>query len=116
MPSGNPNIAEAGKNNQWGPGQSGNPKGKPKGARHLRTIVQELLADENFEQKLKNGQTIKGVPLEAIVKVGIAKAMSGDKGWFDALSKYAIGTRMDIDQKLEMSGDINITFESNDKE
>lgn len=118
MPSGNPNIAEAGKKNQWQPGQSGNPAGKPKGARHLRSIIQDMLGDDDFEQKLADGTILKGAPIKAITKAAIAVAQSPGKKESAAarewLAKYGIGTRMDIDQKLEASGEVTIVLESNE--
>jgi hypothetical protein len=81
---------------QWQPGQSGNPAGKPKGTKHLATYIREMLTDENFEQKLKDGTVIKGAPVEAIVRALIIKASKGNLRAFDLLSKYGYGTKVDV--------------------
>ncbi len=81
---------------QWQPGQSGNPAGKPKGTKHLSTYIREMLTDENFEQKLKDGTIITGAPVEAIVRTLIIKASKGNLRAFDLLSKYGYGTKVDI--------------------
>jgi hypothetical protein len=84
----------------WKPGESGNPAGKPKGAKHLSTWIQELMNDEQFEAMLpdvKEGwKTYKGAPMQAIIKTMALKAMNGDVKAFDALAKYGYGTKMDV--------------------
>lgn len=42
----------------WQPGQSGNPKGKPKGALNLKTVLETLL-EEEVDYVKPNGDTIK---------------------------------------------------------
>jgi hypothetical protein len=81
---------------QWKPGQSGNPAGKPPGTKHLATYIRELMTDEDFEQKLKDGTVLKGAPVEAIVRILIIKAAKGNLRAFDLLSKYGYGTKVDI--------------------
>lgn len=49
------------------PGQSGNPGGRPKGSKSLKTYVQEYLRDLNDEEKL---EFIKGLPKDVIWKMG----------------------------------------------
>ncbi len=80
----------------WPPGVSGNPKGKPKGARHISTWVQEILEDENFTYKLAGGKKKTGAPLKAILQVLVIKALEGDTRAFDLLCKYGYGQRHDI--------------------
>lgn len=93
----NPNIAEHGKNTRFVPGQSGNPAGKPKGAVHLSTRIQNMLDDDDFETmlKTKDGKKIefKGNPAEAIIKTAILKAMGGSKDWAEWLAKHGYGTK-----------------------
>lgn len=89
----------------WNPGTSGNPKGKPKGAKHLSTWIQELLVDESFEAYLidsKHGlREYKGAPIKAILITLIHKSVNGDLKAFDLLAKYGYGTRIDITSKDE---------------
>lgn len=67
-----------------------------KGSKHISTHIQEMLEDENFEQKLKDGTILKGRPIEAILKVAIAKARTGDHKFMDLLFKYGYTTKVDI--------------------
>ena len=86
---------------RWKPGQSGNPAGKPKGSRHLSTIVQNLLDDPTFAEKFlaeKPGwwDTLPNKNLaEGITTAMIIKAMAGDSkasewvrktGWGDKIT------------------------------
>lgn len=100
---------------RWKPGQSGNPAGKPKGAIHLATRIQNMLNDDEFTTELlgKGGKkiTFKGNPAEAIIRTAILKAMSGDKMWADWLAKNGFGSYLHhdfnnspIDQILEQYG------------
>lgn len=85
---------------QWKPGESGNPAGKPKGALHLSTHIQNLLNDPDFTTLVsdpKEGwKEVKGAPVKAIIRALIIKAMDGDVKAFDALGKYGYGTKMDV--------------------
>lgn len=80
----------------WKPGQSGNPKGKPKGAKHLSTRIQNMLQDDSFRQKLDDGSILKGAPVEVILRVLIIKAAEGDLKAFDLLAKYGYGNKLDV--------------------
>lgn len=81
------------KDTQWKPGQSGNPAGKPKGAIHIATRIQNMLNDENFVQKLKDGNSIKGAPADIMIKAAIASAVSGDMRALDILLKHGWGSK-----------------------
>lgn len=103
MASGNPKIAEAGKVTQWEPGKSGNPKGKPKGTKHLATYIQEMLTDEKFEAMIldskKGAIEYKGAPIKAIIAVAIQKALfDKEKGqqWAEWLARHGYGTKLTI--------------------
>ena len=97
----NPNPTPPPEETRWKKGQSGNPNGKPKGSKHISTHIQEMLNDPDFELKLKDGTTLKGRPVEAILKTAVAKAVSGDMRAFDMLGKYGYGTKLDITSEGE---------------
>ena len=64
------------KHSQFKPGQSGNPKGRRKGARSFAAIL-----DEELEQQIlvtENGRTSKVTKYRIIAKAQIAKAAKGD--------------------------------------
>lgn len=52
------------------PGQSGNPAGRPKGSKTLKTYVQEMLRDMTDEEKL---DFLKGLPKDKIWEMGEGK-------------------------------------------
>jgi hypothetical protein len=63
-------------NRQFKPGQSGNPKGRPKGRKNLKTIFVEVL-NKKVKVRDKNGtRTVS--KLEAMIEVISNKAMAGD--------------------------------------
>jgi hypothetical protein len=72
--------ASVGKATQFKPGVSGNPAGKPKGAKHINTWIQELAGDEEFTAllvDLKDGfKEFKGAPIKAIIKQTINEALA----------------------------------------
>lgn len=60
---------------QFKPGQSGNPKGRPKGSMSLKSILLSELA-LTMEAK-EDGKTVKMTKGQAAVKVLVARALSG---------------------------------------
>lgn len=65
---------------KWKKGQSGNPKGHPKGQRNFSTIYKEAL------RKLAKSQKVSPEALEdIIVQMGITKAMTGDFKFYQDL-------------------------------
>lgn len=75
----------------WKPGVSGNPKGRPKGSRNIKKVIQDLLSDPRSATKLhlklpRDTET----PLEAIAQAMMIKAIGGDVRAADTLLKYAI--------------------------
>jgi len=74
----------------WKPGQSGNPAGKPKGTKHISTLIQELLNDEKFSVSV-NGKRYRGVPIKAMIKTQVILAMDGNTRAFDILLKHGWG-------------------------
>lgn len=64
------------KRTQFKKGQSGNPKGRPKGARGLDTMIMEELKAKIIVSE--NGRSKKLKKAEAIVKQVVNKALTGD--------------------------------------
>ena len=64
------------KNSQFKPGQSGNPKGRSKGARNLKTDLAEELSETLTIRE--NGKTQKISKRRAMIKSTMAKALKGD--------------------------------------
>jgi hypothetical protein len=85
---------------QFKAGQSGNPKGLPKGTKHLSTHIKELLEQPtellalDYDGKIKK---IKTAPIKAIIMANIYKAAEGDLKAMDNLAKYGYGTKVDVD-------------------
>lgn len=78
-------------------GEVRNPKGKPKGTIHLSTHIQNMLNDENFELKLKDGTLLKEMPVKAIIKTAIAKSLSGDTRAMEILFKHGYGEKLKVE-------------------
>lgn len=85
-------------------GEVRNPKGKPKGTKHISTWIQEMLNDEEFETVLvdakKGAIDYKGAPLKAIIKVAVHKAIHDkERGqqWAEWLAKHGYGNRTIIE-------------------
>lgn len=53
------------------PGQSGNPSGRPKGSKSLKTYAQEMIRDMNDEEKL---EFMKGLDKKTIWEMAEGKA------------------------------------------
>ena len=78
--------------------------------------------DEDFVQKMKDGDDIKGAPIEAIIKAAIAKAISGDTRALDVLFRHGWGNKQvhefkenPVDRILEKYG-LNNAEEEIEKE
>lgn len=82
------------------PGQSGNPKGRPKGIKNWSTVVQQLLADENLLDKVVTTKPSYWNDLptrnaaNAIVVSMIIMAMKGDKSAAEWLRKSGFGDKL----------------------
>lgn len=99
------------KETQFKPGQSGNPAGLPKGTKHINTVVQELLNDDEFNAMILEGLQVKefkGAPIGAIVKAQIIKAINGDTKAYDSLVKSGWAQKSEV----ENSGEQKIIVET----
>lgn len=100
------------KDTQFKPGKSGNPDGKPKGSRHLSTIIQELAEDIDWDKTtLKNKDELKEKygknGFKAVAYVALTKAMTGDVRAMDWLAKHGYGDKVDITSNGQTLGDID---------
>lgn len=98
------------KSGQFQPGQSGNPKGRPKGAKSLKTVLE----DEFYEKVLlkENGKTKKVSKLQAMIKALIAKAIKGDNKSAVTLFNVALKTAAtELEATLE-EADLTATDEA----
>ena len=93
---------------QFKPGQSGNPKGAPKGNKHISTWIQEMSQDEEFTTYLQDTRDgyreYKGAPLKAIINTALIKAVQGDKDAREWLAKYGWKKELDITSNGESIG------------
>lgn len=85
----------------WQKGISGNPSGRPKGSRNIKSIIIDLLNDENTYDKLpipipESTRT----PLEAIIYTLISKSIAGDIRASDVLLKYAVDRESPIEESI----------------
>lgn len=75
----------------WQPGNSGNPKGRPKGSRNFKNVIRDLLDDQKTWSLLPNTlPETAGTPIDAVVCALTTKAIEGDVRAADTLLKYAI--------------------------
>ena len=85
---------------QFKPSQSGNPRGRPKGARNLKTDLEEEL---NEKVTVRESGRLKTISKQrAMVKATTAKAIGGDVRAFNSLAGLAAQLLLDGDpQALE---------------
>lgn len=79
------------KDTQFKPGQSGNPAGRPKGSRNLKTVLLDVLSEEITIRE--NGRPLVISKLEALCRSLAADALAGDKQTrkmlIDVLKRYS---------------------------
>lgn len=84
------------KKSQFKPGQSGNPKGRPKGVKSLKSVVQKELAAK-IEIKVQ-GKKTKATKIEAAIMKLVNDALSGNtKALLEVLKLAATHMPSDID-------------------
>lgn len=108
-----PEAAEVAKRNEWKPGVSGNPKGKPKGAIHISKRIRKILAlpidwekiniNEAGLEKLKKKYGNASIA-ECLIYIQVSKAMTGDTQAFRVLSEGGWGkmVNLDVNAKLDV--------------
>lgn len=79
------------KHSQFKPGQSGNPKGRPKGARNQDTIVTEIMSCRLEDLKKKDKAKLSN--RELVIMKLLEKALKGDQ--------RAIDKVLDLDAKIQ---------------
>jgi len=91
--------------NRFKPGQSGNPQGRPKGARGLKQVVRAALDDE--VNLVVGGQETRKTKREVVVLKLIQKAASGDVRAIDSI--------LNLDQKFDIAEEAREAFLDPDK-
>ena len=99
---GNPNLAEEGKPYRWKPGQSGNPKGRPKGLSLITNEVIRQLEDEWLDGKGNS-------TLVELARTIIVNAMNGNGAVIKELFSRVDGLLV---QEVEQTTNVNITYTS----
>ncbi len=87
---------------QWKPGQSGNPAGRPKGARGKLTLLREAV--------LKKAETSLLDNWEDIVKTTIELAKAGDPTCLNILWNRVIPAKRTIEDKSDTVDKLNISI------
>ncbi len=96
----------------WKKGESGNPKGRPKGSRNRSTIVKEWL-----EAKATDGEA--GQVVDQLVRSLIVKASSGDVSAFKELMDSAYGKNTDkqeVEHSYTQMGSVTVSSGNEVKE
>lgn len=76
---------------QWKPGQSGNPHGRPKGSRNIKSLIRDMVQDPETYKKLQEFVPWgTETPLEAIICATLVKAMQGDVRATEVILKHVV--------------------------
>ena len=89
------------KSTQFKKGQSGNPRGRPKGSRSLKSTI-----EKSFRRKVtmrENGQTRQVTVIEAVLAKQLESAMKGNLKSAELILKYSmmVGDRDDAQLDLD---------------
>jgi hypothetical protein len=96
---------------QFKPGQTGNPTGRPKGAKNEATILRELLDHKKLEVR-ERGRTRAVTVREAILLRVIEDALKGNtKSAAFILNRYGLMVSGEI-QQAELTGDDQAVLEA----
>jgi len=88
---------------KWEEGQSGNPKGRPKGSRNLSTILKEML-QQDVEVVGEDGEKKKLTFQDAIVKKLLTQANKGDiRAIIEIFDRTEGKAKQEIDQKTTLT-------------
>ena len=95
------------KEHRFTKGQSGNPRGRPKGSKNVATLLQEELAQTIVVQEQGQNKSIK--KLDAIVKQLVMKALKGDSRAIEYLFKQIkLNTDQETDKTSSFTADPEI--------
>jgi hypothetical protein len=83
---------------QFKKGQSGNPKGRPKGVKNIATDIKEEL--EEFVQITEGNKTFLVTKQRALIKSLLAKASKGDV----RAAQTLLGLKAEVDQREHEQG------------
>lgn len=102
---------------KWKPGQSGNPAGRPKGAKTgLRSRLMQMLDQEAPEDIVKELEA-KGISLGETDKAGVIAEVIGRsamKSDVQAAKFIAEQTELPHPRDLSLTGDFNVNISSED--
>jgi len=91
---------------RWKPGQSGNPRGRPRGAKNLATFLAEAL---NEKIRIQERGRIRPITArEAIVKKIVHEALKGNL----KAASFLFGYEPEISQKAQIAQDRKIDWDS----
>ena len=96
-------------------GEIRNPNGKPKGTRHLSTIIRNIMEDIDWSKtNLKNKDEVQAKygtkGWDALTYVAVTKAMAGDPQAMKWLAENGYGKQVDITSNGETLRGATITF------
>jgi hypothetical protein len=83
------------------PGCSGNPRGRPKGSRNARTVVEQVIKETVPVRE--NGRVRKITKLEAMIQAAVLKAMKGDSRSLNSILAFMAKTNQFAEAEAETS-------------